>query len=103
MTKRTIPESGEIMKSVFKLSDEDLESCVDGTTNIDLLWEIIHKPGVVVNGVVNPDQFASWFAYAIEGYIDAESLEEFEEANRNNLEWGFAIADNINDLISDKS
>jgi hypothetical protein len=88
------------MKSVFKLSDEDLESCVDGTTNIDLLWEIIHKPGVVVNGVVNPDQFASWFASAIEGYTDAETLEEFEEANKNNLEWGFAIADNINDLIS---
>lgn len=88
------------MKSVFKLSDDELESCVDGTTNIDLLWEILHKPGVVVNGVVNPDTFSSWFAYAIEGYIDAESEEEWEEGNKNNLEWGFNIADNINDLIS---
>jgi len=88
------------MKSVFKLSDADLESCVDGTTNIDLLWEIIHKPGVVVNGIVNPDQFSSWFGHALEGYIDAESEEEFNECNRNNLEWGYTIADNINDLIS---
>jgi hypothetical protein len=89
------------MKSVFKLSDEDLESCVDGTTNIDLLWEILHKQGVVVNGVVNPDQFSSWFGHALEDYIDAESEEEFNESNKNNLEWGFNIADNINDLISE--
>ena len=88
------------MKSVFKLSDDELESCVDGTTNIDLLWEILHKPSVVVNGVVNPDQFASWFGHALEGYIDAESEEEFNESNKSNLEWGFNIADNINDLIS---
>lgn len=87
------------MKSVFKLSDAELESCVDGSTNTDLLWEILHKPGVVATGVVNPDQFASWFGLALEDYIDAESEAEFTESNRSNLEWGFVIADNINDLI----
>lgn len=87
------------MKSVFKLTDADIDACLDGAANATLVWEVLRDSGVVVNGVVNPNQFAIGFARVMEEYIDADSEAEFTEGNRNNLEWGFAIADNINDLI----
>ena len=87
--------------SINKLiTDDQLEECFEGTTNISMVREILDKPGVVVEGAINTEQFAEWFAYAIEGFIDAdEDTDEWREAWDVNFDWGLTIADNINDKI----
>lgn len=91
------------MKPVHELTDEELEDCVDGSTNITMLREILTKHGVVdLEGWIDPEIFADWFAQGIEGYIDADpDTDEWVDANDNNWNWGFDIADNINSYISD--
>lgn len=91
------------MKSVFELTNDELEDCVDGSTDIQILREILNKQGVVdEQGWVDPEIFADWFATGIEGYIDAErDSEVWTEAYNNNWNWGYDIGDNINSYISD--
>ena len=66
-----------------------------------MVREILEKPGVVtLEGYVETERFAEWFAYGIEGYIDAdEGTAEYTEAWDNNFDWGMTIADNINDYL----
>ena len=89
------------MKTVHDLDDEEIEDCVDGTTNIDMIREIFTKHGVLGDdGYIDPEIFADWFAMGIEGFIDAEEdSEAWTEANDNNWNWGYDIADNINMLL----
>ena len=91
------------MKSVYELTDEELEDCVDGSTNITMLRDILTKHGVIdLEGWIDPEIFADWFARGIEGFIDADpDSEEFFKIYENNWDWGFDIADNINSYISD--
>lgn len=91
------------MKSVHDLTDEELEDCVNGSTNLDMIRDILTRHGVVdLEGWVDPEIFADWFAQGIEGYIDAEpDTYEWNEANDNNWNWGYDIGDNINSAISD--
>lgn len=91
------------IKNVHKLSDDEIEDCVDGTTNVTMLRDILTKPNVVgEDGFIDPDEFANWFAYGVEGYISAdEDTDEWQEAWDANWDWGFDIADNINSYISD--
>ena len=87
-----------------QITDDELEDCFEGSSNIDMVREILEKPGVVTGpGIIDSDQFAEWFAYAIEGFIDAEQdTEEWREAWDINFDWGLTIADNINDLLEEK-
>jgi hypothetical protein len=91
------------MIDVFQLSDEELEDCVDGSTNITMLRDILTKVNVVAeDGVVNVEAFASWFAYGLESYIAAdedEEPDEWQEAYDSNEQWGRDIAENINYYI----
>ncbi len=91
------------MKDARTLTDEELESCVDGTTNIAMLREILTKHRVIdLEGWIDPEVFADWFASGIQGFIDAEpNTAEWQEAYDNNWSWGYDIGDNINSLISD--
>lgn len=86
------------------ITDEELEECFNGSSNIDMVREILDKPGVVIGpGIVDEESFAQWFAYAIEGFIDAEEdTDEWHEAWDVNFDWGVDIADNINALIEEK-
>lgn len=90
-------------KTALDLTDEELEDCIDGSSNIVMIRAIVEKPGVIdENGYVNTESFADWFAYGVEGYIDAEpDTDEWHEANENNWDWGNDIAENINALIED--
>ena len=91
------------MKSIFELTDEELEDCVDGSTNISMLREIFTKPDVIdKDGWINPEFFADWFSVGLAGYIteDVDSP-EWAETNDTNWNWGYDIADNINSYISD--
>lgn len=89
------------MKDVYELTDDELEDCVDGSTDISMLREILEKPGTVtLEGYVDVERFAEWFAYGIEGFIDAdEGTAEYNDAWNANCEWGASIAENINDYI----
>ena len=91
------------MKDAKTLTDEELEDCVNGTTNIAMLREILTKHGVVdEQGWIDPEIFADWFAAGVEGYISAEpDTDEWQEAYDTNWNWGYDIGDNINSYISD--
>lgn len=91
------------IKKVSNLTDEELENCVDGSTNIQMIRDILTKHGVVdLEGYIDPEIFADWFAQGIEGFIAAEvDSDEYTEAFDNNWNWGYDIADNINEYISD--
>jgi hypothetical protein len=91
------------MKNVKELTDEELEDCVDGSTNIDMLRDILTKHGVVdEQGWIDPEIFADWFAAGVEGYISAEpDTDEWQAAYDSNWNWGYDIGDNINSYISD--
>lgn len=93
------------MRTIESLTDDEIENCIDGSSNIDMIKDILTKHGVVnENGVVSSGIFADWFAQALEGYIDAEpETEEWTEAFDNNWNWGYNIADNINDLLEDNN
>ena len=91
------------MKSAHELTDDELEDCVDGSTNISMLREILTKHGVVdLEGYIDPEIFADWFSIGLAGYIteDVDSA-EWAEANDTNWNWGYDIADNVNSYISD--
>ena len=91
------------MKDAKTLTDAELEDCVNGTTNIAMLREILTKHGVVdEQGWIDPEIFADWFAHGIEGFIDAmPDTDEWQEAYDTNWNWGYDIGDNINSYISD--
>lgn len=91
------------IKKVSNLTDEELENCVDGSTNIQMIRDILTKHGVVdLEGYIDPEIFADWFAQGIKGFIDAEvDSDEYTETFDNNWNWGYDIADNINEYISD--
>jgi len=91
------------MKNVYELTDEELEDCVDGSTNIEMLKDILKKPNVVgEEGFIDLEEFGQWFAYGLEGYIDAEEgTDEWDAAYENNQAWGEDIADNINEYIQE--
>lgn len=86
-----------------EMTDDQLEDCVDGNTSIPLLREIIEKCEQP-SGIVNEDAFADWFAYGVEGFIDANlETPEWDEANDGNLEWGYDIAAAINEFVQNTS
>jgi hypothetical protein len=84
------------------LTDEEIEDCIEGSSDIDMIREILTKAYVINDqGFVEKDIFANWFATGIEGFIDADpDTEEFDEAWQANHEWALNIAANINDLLA---
>lgn len=90
------------IKDVKNLTDDEIESCIEGSSNIEMIRDILTKHGVVdLEGYVDPEVFADWFAQGIEGYIDAKmNSDEWIESNDTNWNWGYDIGDNINSLIS---
>jgi len=92
------------MRNVFELDDEELEDCFDGSSNVDMVREILEKDNVVnEDGYVDVDLFAEWFAYAIEGFIDAdEDTDDWQDAWNNNYIWGQGIAENINEYLDEE-
>lgn len=91
------------IKNVHELTDDEIEDCIDGSSDVKMIREILALGGIVDNeGWIDPDAFADSFARAIEGFIsEDEESPEYEEAWDNNWNWGFDIADNINSYISD--
>jgi hypothetical protein len=85
------------------LSDGEIEECIEGSSDIKMIREII---GVTqLDNLVDIEDFADMFSYKIKNFIDAsieDELEAYEEAYMNNWEWGASIAQNINSLLVNK-
>ena len=85
------------------LTDEEIEECIDGSSNVDMIREIMTMEDVYDEDSthINEENFATRFAYAIEGFIDAdEDTPEWQEAWNNNYDWALSIAENINDVLT---
>jgi len=89
------------MRHISTLTDDELEDCIDGSSNLTMIRDILTKHGVVGDdGYLDPEVFADWFAQGVEAYIEAEvDSDEWTESNDNNWNWGYDIADNINMLL----
>ena len=89
------------MRDVYELTNQELEDCINGTTDLDMVRDIFTKAGVVnIDGFLDEERFADWFAYNIENFITAdEGTAEYDEAWDTNYNWGFTIAENINNYI----
>ena len=91
------------MKINDLLSDEEIENCIDGSSDLRMIREIIEVSQL--DNLLDVEDFADMFAYQIRGFIDVtfeEDEEAYDEAYMNNWEWGTAIAENINKLLVDK-
>lgn len=83
------------------LSDEEIENCLDGSSSIKLIRQIIEN--TQEDNMIDVDDFADTFATELEDFIgEYEDTEEWKEAWDNNWEWGLSIAEAINDLLVDK-
>ncbi|NDB81238.1 MAG: hypothetical protein EB127_00590 [Alphaproteobacteria bacterium] len=83
------------------LSDEEIENCIDGSSSIKLIRQIIEN--TQEDNMIDVDDFADTFATELEDFIgEYEDTEEWKEAWDNNWEWGLSIAEAINDLLVDK-
>jgi len=93
-----------LLRSPSDLTDEEIEECIDGSSNVDMIREIMTMEDVYDeedSTHLHEENFATRFAYAIEGFIDADQgTPEFDEAWNNNYEWALSIAENINDLLT---
>ena len=91
------------MKTVHDLTNEELESCIDGTTDLDMIRTILSKEYVVDDdGIVDVFEFADEFAALLENFItEDKDTAEWEEAWDTNFSWGCDIAHSINDLIQE--
>jgi hypothetical protein len=94
-----------MMKNVFELTDDELENCFNGSSDVDMIRGILQKPDVMdaESSLVDCENFAQLFAESIEGFIDAdEETDEWQESWDNNYKWGMEIADNINDFLEEE-
>jgi hypothetical protein len=91
------------MKINDLLSDEEIENCIDGSSDLRMIREIIEVSQL--DNLLDVEDFADMFAYQIRGFIDVtfeEDEEAYDEAYMNNWDWGISIAENINLLLVDK-
>jgi len=88
------------MRTLGSISDEELESCFEGSSNINLVRELLEK-NIAPDGWVWDADFGHFFATAIQSFIDEdEDTPEWNKAWDINYEWGVRIAANVNELLS---
>ena len=89
-------------RTLDSLTDDEIESCFDGSTNLELVKRLLQE-NLAPDGWVWSIDFGMEFAEAIEGFIDVDrNVDPVEWAHYwdNNAEWGERIADNVNDLLA---
>ncbi|CAB4241647.1 hypothetical protein UFOVP71_185 [uncultured Caudovirales phage] len=97
MSKLKIPK-----RTLDSLTDEEIESCFDGSSNVDLVRGLLEE-NLAPEGWIWAMDFGGEFAEAIEGFIGAEEgTAEWDEAWNINCEWGERIADNVNALLAEE-
>ena len=92
-----------LLRNPHDLTDEEIEECIEGSSDVSMIREIISMEDVYDEDSthLHEENFATRFAYAIEGFIDAdEDTPEWDKAWDNNYDWGLNIAENINELLT---
>lgn len=89
-----------ILKINYLLSDEELEQCIEGSTDLKVVRKFIDE--CQYQNLVNPKKFENKFGDFLQSFICEEDDEDFSIADINNRIWAKQIAENINDLILDK-
>lgn len=86
--------------TVYDLSDDQIESCLDGSSDVEMVRNLLNEAYNKDLNLVDEMDFSCEFAEAIKGFIDAEEgTDEWDEAYDTNCEWGGSIAQNVNELI----
>jgi hypothetical protein len=89
------------MKTLDNITDDELEVCVEGSTNLTMLRDLLEQ--CLMDGLVHEDDFADVFAMELEKHLDTNLPgPEYIEAYDVNWEWGMRIAENVNDLLRDE-
>ena len=87
------------VRTLDSITDEELESCLDGSSNLELVRQLL-KENIAPDGWIWSMDFGDAFAEAIESFIGAdEGTPEWNEAWQVNADWGESIADNVNELL----
>ena len=90
-------------RTLESLTDEEIESCFEGSTNLDLVKRLLQE-NQAPDGWIWSMDFGHNFAEAIEDFIGEDpGTPEWDQAWDNNCEWGETIADNINDLLAEEN
>ena len=88
------------VRTLDSLVDDEIESCFNGSTNLELVKRLLRE-NLAPDGFIWSIDFGYLFAEAIEGFIDAEEgTKEWKEAWDINCDWGESIADSVNDLLA---
>lgn len=88
------------VRTLDSLSDEEIESCIDGSSDVKLIRRLL-KANLAPDGWVWSIDFGQEFAEAIEGFIGADyGTDEWDEAWQVNADWGESMADNVNELLA---
>lgn len=89
------------MKTLDNITDDELEVCVEGSTNLTMLRDLLEQ--CLMDGLVHEDDFTDVFAMELEKHLDTNLPgPEYIEAYDVNWEWGMRIAENVNDLLRDE-
>jgi len=85
------------------LSDEELEECIDGSSDLTLIRNIIETSQDKNAATVDVLKFAAYFTDHVNDFIDAKpGTNDYDEASTVNWEWGRSIATNINEMVYSK-
>lgn len=85
------------------LSDEEIEDCIDGSSNIKLIRNIIEIAQDKNRATIDELKFAAYFTDEVNNFIDEKpGTAAWDEANTNNWEWARSIANNINGVLYEK-
>ena len=90
--------------TIADLTDDQIESCFDGSSNVNLVRRLFEENYLVDLKVVDEEAFGAAFAEAIQSFIGAdetEEPEEWKEAYVINQEWGESMAQRVNDLLKE--
>ena len=87
-------------RSLHSLTDDEIESCIQGSSNVELIRKLL-KLNQAPDGWIWSMDFGHAFAETIEAFIDADpGTDEWDQAWQINCDWGEKIADNVNELLS---
>lgn len=106
-TAKAKPAAKKIPKkltTIADLSDDQIESCFNGSSNVDLVRDLFEENYSSDLKIVDEKAFGEAFAEAIQGFIGADEVEEpeeWKEAYAINQEWGESMAQSVNELLKE--
>ena len=85
------------------LSDDEIEQCIKGSSNINLIRNLIEISQDRNRAILDEIKFAAHYTDEVNNNIKAKrGTAEWDDANTTNWEWGKSIAININGVLYEK-